>query len=312
MNNSFISLVGLIEPDRDLVQKYLKNMQTVLKDNFSDYEIILVNNICPADFEPWLQELDEEIRRAITVINLSQRVPDDNAFVAGLDRANGDFTVILDMQFAEEPELILEMYNKTQENNDVVYLRYKKRRLPLFRKVFYKLFYYLMNRNSEIKIDPKMHTNRIISRRALNSIVRVREQLRYMKGIYAYVGYKSAWIERDIKESQSKSRKHFKSAVVALTSFTDIVSSMLKWVFIFTLLFSIGVSANALTVKLAGVDLLGNAQTAVPGWTSQILYMSFMFSILFFMLYLMSLYLVSINSEIKQRPVYIVESFKRF
>lgn len=312
MNNSFISLVGLLEPDKERVQKYLKNMQNVLKTNFSDYEIILVNNMCPVDFEPWLQELSEEIRRSITVINLSQKVLDDNAFVAGLDRANGDFTVILDMQFAGEPELILDMYNKTQENYDVVYLRYKKRKMPLLKRPFYRLFYYLMNRNSEFKIDPKMHTNRIISRRALNSIVRVREKMRYMKGIYAYVGYKSAWIERDIQESSNKNRKHFKSAVIALTSFTDIVSSMLKWVFIFSLLFSIGVAVNALLVKLAGYDILGNAQTAVPGWTSQILYLSGMFSVLFFMLYLMSLYLVSINSEIKQRPVYIVESFKRF
>jgi dolichol-phosphate mannosyltransferase len=314
MYSSFISVVGLMAPDEKLVNKYLVNVHKVLRENFSDYEIILVNNRVFTDVKKVTAGLDKDIRKDVTVINLSKNTQHDNAIVSGLDRANGDYTVILDMELCDQAGLILEMYRKTQENNDVVYLKHRRRRIPSTRRIFYKLYYFILRHFSDLTLDIRTHKNRMISRRALNSILTMRENMRYMKGLYSLVGYRNTYIEADIPESKSRDTfgEQLRMAALAITSFTTLMSRVLLWIFILSLLFSIFIIISALRMKFYGVDLLGNVyDNTPPGYTFLVVLISLIFVVLTLIMYIQSIFLSGIYNEIKKRPIYIIESIQR-
>lgn len=316
MFNSFLSVVTVVQSPYELrlLPTYLGKIYPVLEQNFSDYEIILINNCIGQDFEPLIEPLDPGLKNNIFLLNLSSRTNKNHAILAGLDRSNGDYTVIFEIDQRENPEYVLRLFEKTREHFDIVYLRSRDRKIRFFFRPFYTLFYYIIRHYSSLKIDPKALNTRIVSRRALNSLLRLRENLRYMKAIYSIVGYNTSYIETDepMEEDGESFSERFKTSLVAITSFTTFLRSMLLWIFIFSFVFLIGVIANALKVKFTGVDIFGNVGQALSGWTFLVILISVFFAITCLNLYIMSIYLSNIYNEIKQRPLYIIESIKRF
>ena len=317
MQNAFISIVGIVNSRQESQQlsAYLENVYAVSATNFRDFELIVVNNsMYEKEINDSLKALAEPIRKNIFLLNLSTVVNKNHAILAGLDRANGDYTVIFEFDFLHNAHLINDLYLKTQEHFDIVYLRAKTREVGS-QSIFYSLFYYILKKYSDLQVDEKAHNTRIISRRALNSLLRLRENLRYMKAIYAIVGYKNAWIDVNqplTNDPDESFAERFRTSMIAITSFTNFLRSVLLWIFIFSALFLVTVIANTLMVKLAGHDLLGNAQQAISGWAFTVVLMSVFFAITCLNLYIMSIYLSNIYNEIKQRPLYIIESIKRF
>lgn len=315
MHNSFLSLINVINnPDEiPLVQTYLENLYPILQQHFSDFEIILVNNLPGRQLTASLSSLAHNIKPHIYLLNLSSKTNKNHAFVAGLDRANGDYTIIFEFDFLEQPELILDLFNRAQEHYDIVYLQAQKRETKIYFRWLYRLFYGILRRYSNLKIDDKAHNTRIISRRALNSLLRLRENLRYMKAIYSIVGYNTTFLttQHPLKEEDEGFRERFGASLVAISSFTTFLSSLLLWIFLISLLFLVIVIINALKVKFAGLDLLGKPQEAVSGWTFLVVLTSIFFAITCLNLYIMSIYLANIYHEIKKRPLYIIESVQR-
>lgn len=317
MYNAFISIVVTINHRQEISQltDYLNGATNVLTTQFTDYELIIVNN---SPYEPEISAIikaqSESVRQHIFVLNLSNAVNKNHAILAGLDRANGDYTVIFEYDFWRKPELIVDLYLKTTEHFDIVYCRAQSRDMGK-RSVLYSIFYYILKRYSDLDIDEKAHNTRIISRRALNSLLRLRENLRYMKALYSIVGYKTTHI--DVEESLTKDfddsfSEQFRTSLVAITSFTTFLRSIMLWIFIFSLIFMLIVVVNAIKVKFTTYDLLGNYQEVISGWTFTVVLMSIFFAITCLNLYIISIYLANIYNEIKQRPLYIIESIKRF
>lgn len=315
MHKCFLSVVAVAHPSSELLTSFVRNSHGVLKKNFSDYEIILVNNRMALDLIPVLTQVESDILKDVTVINLSKRVDTDNAIVAGLDRANGDYTIIWDVSFADKAPMMVDLYARAQAGFDIVYLRYRRRYIPVSRKAFYRIFYWIMKRYSVLQIDPQMHSTRILSRRALNAILQYRETWRYMKGLYAFVGYNTSYVESDIQdnwEAREPLSSQVRGAIRAIISFTDVVNRVLVWIIALTILFAMIVSANALTVKYLHRDIFGHQALEVPGWTFLVIFGALGLGSQTFILYMMSIYLTAINDEIKRRPLYIIESVNRF
>ena len=317
MYNSFISIVGVIHHPRELelLPEYLSNLHPVLTEHFSDFEVVLVNNNLSIPVAPFIEPLPDALKQNIYLLNLSRTTNKNHAVLAGLDRANGDYTVIFEFEFYQQPNLALQLFEKTREHFDIVYLRAKGRQVGFRFQPLYKLFYSILRHYSNLQIDEMAHNTRIISRRALNSLLRLRENLRYMKAIYSIVGYKTAFLETDmplkpdINESFSD---RFRTSLVAITSFTTFLRSLLLWIFIFSVVFLLGVIVNALKVKFTGIDLFGNIGEPFSGWTFLVILIAVFFATTCLNLYVMSIYLSNIYNEIKQRPSYIIESIQRF
>lgn len=291
---------------------FLEKVHAVLEHNFSDFEIILLNNAVGPDVEDKIQALDPKIKKDIFLLNLSVPANRNHALLAGLDRANGDYTLIFEMLFSDQADLIVDLYEKSREGIDIVYLQAQGRKTRV--GLFYKLFYKILRSYSDLKIDEKAHDTRIISRRALNSILRLRENLRYMKAIYGLVGYQTAPlpVEQPLADEYENFGDRLKTSLVAITSFTTFFRAVSLWIFVLSLLFALIVIGNALSVKLTGYDFFGDYHEAVSGWTFLVVLISIFFSVMFLNLYIVSIYLANIYQEMKKRPMYILESVKRF
>lgn len=315
MHFSFISLVTILhtQDDFDKLKSSLPELHHTLHFNFKDFEIIIVNNTADQSITDIIDKFEAEIKKEIYLIHLSKVTDPNNAILAGLDQANGDYIVFLESQFYNIPSLISDLYKKTQENNDIVYLRSTKSPIGIMRKMALRVFIKVMHRYSSLNMDAQAFDSRIISRRAINSVLRLRENMRYMKAIYSLVGYKSSSISVDNQIDSSLSfSNELKMYVNAITSFTDFLQVVLRWIFILSMILFLITTANAVMVKLSGYDIIGNPQKEVTGWAFTVILISLTFSILCMILYIMSMYLENIYREIKQRPLYIVESVKRF
>ncbi len=317
MHNSFLSVVTVLQSPVDVrvLPAYLNHIYPILKQNFTDFEIILVNNHVNADFQAAIDPLEADLKHNIFLLQLSTETERNHAILAGLDRANGDYTVIFELGFYEQPNLILQLFQQTQAGFDIVYLRARERHIRLRYRPLYKVFYYILKQYSSLKVDDKAYDTRIISRRALNSLLRLRENLRYMKAIYSMVGYSTTHIEVNqapLFAPEEVFSDRFRTSLVAITSYTTFLRTMLLWIFIFSFTFLIGVIVNALKVKFTGVDLFGNQSVALSGWTFLVILISIFFAVTCLNLYIMSIYLSNIYNEIKQRPLYIIESIQRF
>lgn len=318
MHHSFLSVIAVLQTQSQIrvLREWLTGVYAELSGNFSDFEFILINNHCDqAVIDAVIQPLPEELRKNIFLLNLSAPVNRDNALLAGLDRANGDYAVIFEFDFAGSPKLATQLWEKSQSGFDIVYLRARERHLPWLQRLLYSMFYGILQRYSNLRIDPRAHHTRIISRRALNSLLRLRENSRYLKAIYALVGYNSIAIEVEqalFPEPDTSFGDHFRTALVAITSFTSFLRSLLLWIFISSCLVAGIAVFNAIKVKLTNVDIFGEYHQTISGWAYLVVIISIFFAITCLNLYIMSIYLSNIYSEIKNRPLYIIESVKRY
>jgi hypothetical protein len=318
MYNSFITVVCVLEHTHELrlLPEYLQNTFAVVRQHFTDFEFIVVNNNPEAPADDAIGQLPDDLKHNVYLLNLSRATNRNHAVLAGLDRSNGDYTVIFEFDFYQQPELILQLFEHSRsEGADIVYMRARQRQAGAHFRPFYRLFYFILRRYSALEVDEMAHNTRVISRRALNSLLRLRENLRYMKAIYSIVGYKTRYLETDAPlhgRDQESFSERFRTSLIAITSFTTFLRSLLLWIFLFSLVFLIGVIANALKVKFTGVDLFGSAGEPYPGWTFLVILIAIFFATTCLNLYIMSIYLSNIYNEIKQRPLYILESIKRF
>lgn len=318
VRHSFISVIAVLQSQRQIriLETWLTGLYGELGSQFSDFEFILVNNHCAiADIDAVIRPLPEDLRKNIFMLNLSAPVSRDNALLAGLDRANGDYTAIFDFDFAGQPQVLTQMWERSQQGHDIVYLRAKERHLPWAQRMLYRIFYFILKKYSQLRIDPWAHHTRLISRRALNSLLRLRENSRYLKANYALVGYQTDFLPTEIAlhpEEETTFGEQFRTALVAVTSFTTFLRSLLLWIFLFSVLVAGVAVFNAVKVKFTNVDIFGDRVESLSGWAFLVVLISVFFAITCLNLYIMSIYLSNIYSEIKNRPLYIIESVKRY
>lgn len=319
MRQSFVSIVNVIPANRYVrdLPAWLDGLYREVNGQFSDFEFVLVNNHCDQRLiDEAIKPLPEDLRKNIFLLNLSAPVSRDNALLAGLDRANGDYTVIFEFDFLAKPQLVTRLWEESQKGADIVYLRARERRHSRSSRMLYKAFYFIMQRWSGLRLDPRAHHTRIISRRALNSLLRLRENSRYLKANYALVGYNTAAIEVEeplYSDPEVTLGEQFRTSLVAISSFTTFLRTLLLWIFLFSVLVAGVAIYNAVKVKLTHVDIFGDrVENSLTGWASLVVLMSVFFAITCLNLYVMSIYLSNIYSELKNRPLYIIESVKRY
>lgn len=315
MNYSFISVVSLVVPDSPRMQRFLENVYNVLHTHFSDFEIILVNNQVHHDVRLLTASVDNKIKEHVTVVNLSKNVREDNAIFAGLERANGDYSLFFDIQYSENCNLILELYTAAQNNNDIVFLKNTRKKLPFLQALFYMGFKVIISFLSKLDLDITNQKTRIISRRALNGLLQLRESNRSFKSSFSYLGFESSYVKTDVQFNQSEPFSFYaqiKDTVISLVSFSEVLNKMLFIIFILSLFFSFMVSLDAILLKFYHTDLFGTIKIDYfPGYPFLIIMVSVMFTIICLILFLLSLYLDIINKEIRKRPPYFIKSIQR-
>ncbi|MCL5036296.1 MAG: glycosyltransferase family 2 protein [Chloroflexi bacterium] len=286
------------------LEEFYNRISASAKKVTDDYEIIFVNDGSPdesLDIARGFLEKDKKVR----IVDLSRNFGHHKAIVTGLGYARGEKIFIIDCDLEEEPELLDEFYEKFRQEDDcdVVYGIQRSRRGRFFEKISGNLFYFIFNSFSDIKMPPNMGVTRLMSRRYVQSLLRYREQVVFLAGIWMAVGYKQVPILID-KHSRGKStytlRKRISLFINAITSFSDKPLRMIFYTgFIISLL--AGVTIAYLIIRKLFFA------TPIPGWTSLTVTIWFLGGLVIFFMGLIGIYLSRVFIETKDRPYTIIK-----
>jgi len=268
------------------------------------YEIVLINDGSKDRTWPIMQELAEADPHLVA-INLSRNHGHQLALTAGLDLCAGERILIIDADLQDPPELLAEMLKTMDEQSaDVVYaVRRARAGETAFKRGTAKAFYRILFKLSEIEIPLDTGDFRLMSRRALDALLALPEQARFIRGMVAWVGFKQVPIlydraERHAGETNYPLRKMLRLAVDAITGFSTAPLRFASHV---------GLWLVAASILLIGYIAIGFfTGSAIQGWTSLMLVVVILGAVQMFVLGMIGEYLGRVYVEAKKRPLYIV------
>jgi glycosyltransferase involved in cell wall biosynthesis len=270
-----------------------------------DYEIVLVNDGSRDRTWPIMGRLVASDPNVIA-INLSRNHGHQLALTAGLDLCRGEQILIIDADLQDPPELLPAMISTMRETDaDVVYgVRRSRRGDTAFKRATAHGFYRLLSRATEVDIPLDAGDFRLMSRRALNALLAMPEQARFIRGMVAWIGFKQMPFaydrdERFAGETKYPLRKMMRFALDALTGFS---SAPLKLASHAGLTLSIGSLLIIIYITYAWA-----AGRNIQGWTSLMLVVVVLGAVQMFVLALMGEYIGRLYNEAKHRPLYIVQ-----
>jgi dolichol-phosphate mannosyltransferase len=270
-----------------------------------DYELILVNDGSRDASWPMMQRMAADDTHLVAV-NLSRNHGHQLALTAGLDLCRGETILIIDADLQDPPELLSAMLQSMREQNaDVVYgVRKSRAGETAFKRATAHGFYRLLSRATEVDIPLDAGDFRLMSRRALNALLAMPEQARFIRGMVAWIGFRQVPFaydraERFAGETKYPLRKMMRFAFDALTGFS---SAPLKLASHAGLWLSLG--SLLLILYIAYAWLAGQS---IQGWTSLMLVVVVLGAIQMFVLALMGEYIGRLYNEAKRRPLYIVQ-----
>jgi dolichol-phosphate mannosyltransferase len=270
----------------------------------NDYEIVLVNDGSRDGSWEIMRELARDDRHVVA-LNLSRNHGHQLALTAGLDLCSGDRILIIDADLQDPPELLPQMIEEMgRQRADVVYaVRRARAGETAFKRGTAKLFYRLLSKLAEIEIPLDTGDFRLMSRRALDALLSLPEQARFIRGMVAWIGFRQVPIayeraERHAGQTNYPLAKMMRLALDAVTGFSTaplrFASHIGLWL----------VAASVLLVAYIGFAFLTGR--AIQGWTSLMFVVVVLGAVQMFVLGMIGEYLGRLYIEAKRRPLYIV------
>ena len=270
-----------------------------------DYEIVLINDGSRDGSWPIMREIADGDHHVIAV-NLSRNHGHQLALTAGLDLCSGEHILIIDADLQDPPELLSAMLETMRESQaDVVYgVRKSRAGETAFKRATAHGFYRLLSRATEVDIPVDAGDFRLMSRRALDALLAMPEQARFIRGMVAWIGFKQVPYPYDRAERFAGDTKYPLSKMIrfALDALTGFSSAPLKLASHVGMFLSIGSVA-----LIAYIAFAWSSGRNVPGWTSLMLIVVVIGAVQMFVLALMGEYIGRLYNEAKRRPLYIVQ-----
>jgi len=271
-----------------------------------DYEVVFVNDgSTDRTLERLLQAQDRN--PAIRVVDLSRSFGKEAALTAGIDASRGDAVIPIDVDLQDPPEIIPEMVARWKEGYEVVVARRTDRSTDTWAKrVTARMFYRLHNRIAEESIPEDVGDFRLLARPVVRALQSLPERRRFMKGLFAWVGFRTVAVEyirepRQIGKSKFNGWQLWNLALEAMTSFSTVPLRI--WTYLGLIISAASLSYAAfilLRTLIHGVD--------VPGYASLLVSVLFLGGVQLIGMGALGEYVGRIYQEAKQRPVYIVRA----
>jgi glycosyltransferase involved in cell wall biosynthesis len=306
-------LISIVVPcynEEAVIEYFFREMMRELEKLEVDWEIICVDDgSCDRTLYGLLEIARSNSR--IKVIKLTRNFGKESALTAGLEASVGDVVVPVDADLQDPPELIGLMLEKWREGYDVVYGARKSRvNDSLAKRVTAEKFYWLYNKLSTVTMPANTGDFRLMDRKVVERLSELPERTRFMKGLFAWLGYESTAVEYD-RPARAEGRtswnywKLWNYALDGLTSFSTMPLRVWTYLGIVVSLLSF-VYALFLIIRtlVIGVD--------VPGYASLMAVMLFLGGIQLISLGVIGEYLGRVFVEVKQRPVYLIEKIYQF
>jgi dolichol-phosphate mannosyltransferase len=246
------------------------------------------------------------------VVNLSRNFGHQTAITAGADLASGDAVIILDSDLQDPPEVVLEMVQRWKQGYDVVYgVRTTRPGESFFKRFTARIFYRLLSAAASTPIAMDAGDFRLVDRRALEAFRSMREHSRFVRGMFSWVGLRQTGISyvrhaRAVGKTKYALARMLRLAFDGLIGFSDLPLRLSIWT---GALVSLGAVLYALYAVVLWVTGYRNL---VHGWTSTVVVIAFLGGVNLIMTGIVGLYVGRIHEEVKNRPLYIVESVAGF
>lgn len=304
-NPTLSVIVPVLNESEGLVELH-RRLAAVLDEQAYDAEILFINDGSTDDSIDVIYRLCKQDAR-VGVVDLSRRFGKELALGAGLDHASGDAVIIIDADLQDPPEYIPDMVSAWRRGFDVVAMQRVDRSVDsVLKRVSARIFYHLLNWLSPVDIPPGVGDFRLLSRRAVNALTRLRERNRYMKGLYAWVGF--SYIELPYKrearhagDSKWPFAKLLGLAVDGITSFSIAPLRLASYVGLMTA-FAAFVYGIAIIIK---TTLYGDP---VAGFPALMVTVTFLGGVQLLAIGVLGEYLGRMFVETKQRPLYLIRS----
>jgi glycosyltransferase involved in cell wall biosynthesis len=300
-----LSLVVPIHNERAGLDEFFGRVLPVLENLNCSFEIVCIDDGSSDGSLERLLALRERVPN-LKVLSLSRNFGKDIALSAGFEHVSGAAAVPIDADLQDPPELIEQMVAKWREGFDVVYAtRARRDGESLLRRVSARYFYRIFDRITDIPIPPDTGDFRLLDRRVVDILVRLPERARFMKGLFAWVGFKQTALGFDRPERRTGSTnwtywRLWNFALDAITSFSSVPLKVWSYV-------GVGVSIFAFlyALFLAGLTIVRGV--VVPGYASIMVAVLFLGGVQLITLGIMGEYLARIYNEVKGRPLYLVQ-----
>lgn len=244
----------------------------------------------------------------ISVIDFSRNFGKEAAMTAGIDNAKGDAVIPIDVDLQDPPEVVLDLVKKWEEGFDMVLARRADRSTDSAAKRLTALwFYQFINIIAKPKIPENVGDFRLMDRRVVDALKKLPERRRFMKGLFAWVGFKTAIVDYERKSRQAGETKFsgWKLWNFALEGITSFSTALLEiWTYIGVLIASISFGYLLFLLFKAlvyGID--------VPGYSSTMATVLFLGGTQMVGLGILGVYIGRIYVEVKNRPVYLVRDY---
>lgn len=300
-----LSIVVPAYNEQEVLPEFHRRLSTVLAQLEGGCEIVYVNDGSRDNTLAVLHELRRNDPR-VALVDLSRNFGKEIALTAGLDHARGAAAVAIDADLQDPPELIPELVKQWLDGFDVVYAKRTERDGETWlKKLTAKVFYRVIKRVSHVAIPEDSGDFRLLSRRALDALKLLREQHRFMKGLFAWIGYpqKAVLYRRDARFAGVTKWNYWKLWTLALEGITSFTTAPLK------IATYIGVAAALLAFLFALFIVYKTLVYGDPvrGYPSLTVIVLFLGGIQLVALGVIGEYLGRMFTETKNRPLYLVK-----
>lgn len=300
-----ISIVIPVYNEQDNLEELVRRLQGIFTAASTyDFEVICIDDGSRDDTLRVLVSIAEKDPR-FHVIELSRNFGKEAALTAGIDAARGDAVIPIDADLQDPPELILEMIEEWSKGAEVVMARRADRSSDSFlKRKTAEIFYRFHNRLSTIQIPENVGDFRLMDRIAVDALKQLPEQSRFMKGLFAWVGFKTITLDY-VRNSRLAGTTKFSGwklwnfALEGITSFSAVPLKFWSYVgglgALATFVYALFIISRTM---IYGVD--------IPGYASLLVAVLFFGSLQLISVGMLGEYIGRIYMETKNRPIYLI------
>lgn len=240
---------------------------------------------------------------AVRGVHFSRNFGKEAAIFAGLNEAKGDCVAVIDCDLQHPPEKLVEMYRLWEQGFEVIEgVKSDRGKESVMHRFAAKTFYAIISRATGIDMS-RASDFKLLDRKAVNVILTMREKRAFFRALSSWVGFRTTEVSYEVRERTAGESKWstwslMKYAVSNITAFTAMPLHLVTVFGVITLLTSVVLGIIALVQKIAG--------TALGGFTTVIILLLFLGSLIMISLGIIGYYVGNIYEEIKDRPRYII------
>jgi len=302
-----VSVVVPVFDEEQVLPQFHARLAATMQGTGLGWEAIYVNDGSGDGTLAVLQRL-RDTHSHVAIVNLSRNFGKEIALTAGLDRARGDAVVVIDADLQDPPEVIVELLRVWREGSDIVYAQRRRRDGETWlKRTTAALFYRVMERTGRVRLPRDTGDFRLMSRRVVDALLQLREQHRFMKGLFAWVGFRSTPVLYDRAPRLAGTTKWnywklWNLALEGITSFTVMPLKIATYFGLVVALLAVGYGSFIIILTLR----YGNP---VAGYPSLLVVVLFLGGVQLMTLGIIGEYLGRVFNETKNRPLYVLDSY---